>query len=81
MVIVFQIYNIFFRFIDENQWSRRQAELFIATQAALLLSDEQSAHTPIELNEKIRNLLKSNPDLAEAVSCMFIKCIYDIYNM
>lgn len=58
--------------MDENQWSRRQAELFIATQAALLASDEQGAHSPVELNDKIKNLLKSNPDLAEAVSnCLF----------
>lgn len=56
--------------MESNQWSRRQAELFIATQAALIQSDEQSAYTPIELNQKITSLLKSNPDLAEAVCCL-----------
>ncbi|XP_018335499.1 anaphase-promoting complex subunit 5 isoform X2 [Agrilus planipennis] len=51
---------------DKDQWSRRQAELFIASQAALLSNNEGKALNPKELQFHIRNLLKSNPDLAEA---------------
>lgn len=61
------IFLYIFRYIDDNQWSKKQADLFIATQSALLQMDEKSAHTPIELNRKIRELLRCNPDLAEAV--------------
>lgn len=56
------------RHANKDQWSRRQAELFIATQAALLTSNEQEALKPPELHNHITNLLKTNPDLAEAVS-------------
>lgn len=52
----------------QEQWSRRQAELFIATQAALLSANEEKALKPAELQKRISNLLQSNPELAEAVS-------------
>lgn len=60
-------YSNVYRFTKSDHWSRRQAELFIATQAALLSNNEEAAQTPVELSKQIRNLLKSNPDLAEAV--------------
>lgn len=56
------------RFTKSDEWSKRQAELFIATQSALLANNESAALSPTELNKQINNLLKSNPDLAEAVS-------------
>ncbi|KAJ8919973.1 hypothetical protein NQ315_006503 [Exocentrus adspersus] len=49
-----------------EQWSKRQAELFIATQAALLENKESSALSPPELQKRISSILKSNPDLAGA---------------
>ncbi|XP_008190332.1 anaphase-promoting complex subunit 5 [Tribolium castaneum] len=51
---------------NRNQWSRRQAELFIATQAALLTNNEEKALPPQELHNRISNLLQSNRSLAEA---------------
>lgn len=48
-------------------WSRRQAELFIARQATLLQNNESAALDPPVLQEKIRQLLKANPEHAEAV--------------
>ncbi|KAJ8948335.1 hypothetical protein NQ318_019320 [Aromia moschata] len=49
-----------------EQWSRRQAELFIATQAALLANNEGKALSPPELQKRISSILKSNPDLSGA---------------
>ncbi|CAH1158814.1 unnamed protein product [Phyllotreta striolata] len=49
-----------------EQWSRRQAELFIATQATLLLNNENKALSPPDLQKRIGNILKSNPDLSGA---------------
>ncbi|XP_066256447.1 anaphase-promoting complex subunit 5 isoform X2 [Euwallacea similis] len=53
-------------YIEEKQWSRRQAELFLATQAALVQNNEDKALSPQDLQTRISNILKSNPDLAEA---------------
>ncbi|KAK9882007.1 hypothetical protein WA026_018860 [Henosepilachna vigintioctopunctata] len=50
----------------KNLWTRRQAELFIATQAALLESNEEKAMRPKDLQNIISNILKTNPNLAEA---------------
>ncbi|XP_054724670.1 anaphase-promoting complex subunit 5-like [Uloborus diversus] len=46
--------------------SQKQAEFFIAQQAALLQMNEGSALSPFELQEKIKELLKGNPELYEA---------------
>ncbi|KAG5897864.1 hypothetical protein JTB14_024896 [Gonioctena quinquepunctata] len=51
---------------NREQWSRRQAELFIATQAALLANNEGKALQPPELLRRINSILKSNPDLSGA---------------
>ncbi|KAK4872855.1 hypothetical protein RN001_014884 [Aquatica leii] len=51
---------------NRDQWSKRQAELFIASQAALLSNNEEKAFSPKDLGKHIKNLLKTNPDLAEA---------------
>ncbi|KAG8201693.1 hypothetical protein JTE90_012757 [Oedothorax gibbosus] len=45
--------------------SQRQAEFFIAQQAALLQINESSALSPIELQQKIKELVKGNPELFE----------------
>ncbi|XP_045463070.1 anaphase-promoting complex subunit 5 [Harmonia axyridis] len=52
--------------MEKDMWTRRQAELFIATQAALVESNEGKAMNPKELQKVIANILKTNPDLAEA---------------
>lgn len=54
--------------IESLRCSRRQAELFIATQAALLKVNDAEALSPLDLQEKIRQLLKNNPGFSEAVS-------------
>nr|CAI5862934.1 unnamed protein product [Callosobruchus analis] len=51
---------------NKETWSRRQAELFIATQAALLSNNEGKALPPQELHKRITNILESNPDLVGA---------------
>ncbi|KAF7285981.1 hypothetical protein GWI33_008285 [Rhynchophorus ferrugineus] len=59
-------------YIDEKQWSRRQAELFLATQAALLQHNDYKALEPQELQSIISSILNSNPDLAEAHFLSFL---------
>ncbi|KAK9729719.1 Anaphase-promoting complex subunit 5 [Popillia japonica] len=51
---------------NRDQWSRRQAELFIATQATLLTNNPENALSPVELHKQLRNLLRTNSDLPEA---------------
>ncbi|CAH0545836.1 unnamed protein product [Brassicogethes aeneus] len=50
----------------QEQWSRRQAELFIATQAELLSNNVEKAMNPVDMQKTIASLLKSNPRLSEA---------------
>ncbi|CAH1119671.1 unnamed protein product [Phaedon cochleariae] len=57
---------------DQEQWSRRQAELFIATQAALLSNNEGKALPPPELQKRISSILKSNPDLSGAHFLLYL---------
>ncbi|XP_019755632.2 anaphase-promoting complex subunit 5 isoform X1 [Dendroctonus ponderosae] len=57
---------------EDKPWSRRQAELFLCTQAALYENDESRALNPQELQAKITSMLKSNPDLAEAHFMSFL---------
>ncbi|XP_065156615.1 anaphase-promoting complex subunit 5-like [Atheta coriaria] len=49
-----------------RDWTQRQAELFIATQSALIANNEGKALSPNELHKYIKSLLKSNPDLSAA---------------
>lgn len=55
-------------YLNRDKWSRRQAELFIASQAKLLNACEEKACNPKDLNKHITNILKSNPCLSAAVS-------------
>ncbi|XP_060520382.1 anaphase-promoting complex subunit 5 [Cylas formicarius] len=59
-------------YANETVWSRRQAELFLATQATLLQNNEEKALSPEELQNKISSILKSNPELAEAHFMSFL---------
>lgn len=47
-------------------YSQKQAEYFISRQGFLLKHNENEALTPIKLQERITDMLKSNPDIAEA---------------
>ncbi|XP_063313054.1 anaphase-promoting complex subunit 5 [Pelobates fuscus] len=46
--------------------SQKQAEYFLSQQASLLKNDESKAFTPVLLQKELNNLLKFNPDFAEA---------------
>ncbi|KAJ1093145.1 hypothetical protein NDU88_006253 [Pleurodeles waltl] len=46
--------------------SQKQAEYFLSHQASLLKNDENKALTPASLQKDLNNLLKFNPDFAEA---------------
>uniref|UniRef100_A0A1A8EEE8 Anaphase-promoting complex subunit 5 n=1 Tax=Nothobranchius kadleci TaxID=1051664 RepID=A0A1A8EEE8_NOTKA len=46
--------------------SQKQAEYFLARQAYLLKNDENKALKPAVLQEELNNMLKFNPDFAEA---------------
>ncbi|XP_010130999.1 PREDICTED: anaphase-promoting complex subunit 5 isoform X2 [Buceros rhinoceros silvestris] len=46
--------------------SQKQAEYFLSQQASLLKNDETKALTPVSLQKELNNLLKFNPDFAEA---------------
>ncbi|KAM8961603.1 anaphase-promoting complex subunit 5 isoform 2-T2 [Pelodytes ibericus] len=46
--------------------SQKQAEYFLSQQASLLKNDESKAFTPVSLQKELNNLLKFNPDFAEA---------------
>ncbi|PSN35870.1 Anaphase-promoting complex subunit 5 [Blattella germanica] len=56
-------------------WSRRQAELFIAQQATLIQTNELAALPPPELQDRIRELLRANPEYAEAHFLSYLNCL------
>ncbi|XP_066952222.1 anaphase-promoting complex subunit 5 isoform X1 [Macrobrachium rosenbergii] len=58
-----------------NHSTRQQAELFISRQATLLQINETAALPPQKLQEKIRQLVQHNPDLAEAHYLSYLNCI------
>jgi len=66
------IFYLLIRGSESFQWSRKQAELFIAQQAALLQSSEPHAMPPAQLQTTISQILKDNPNYADAV-------IYSLY--
>ncbi|XP_022921180.1 anaphase-promoting complex subunit 5 [Onthophagus taurus] len=60
---------------NKNQWSRRQADLFISTQAGLLAHDQTRALNPVELHKQLRSLLETNPDISEAYFLSYLNCL------
>lgn len=52
--------------MDSGFFSHKQAEYFIARQGFLLQHNENEALSPGKLQEKITDMLRSNPDMAEA---------------
>lgn len=51
---------------SQGPLSQKQAEYFLARQAYLLKNDENKALKPAALQEELNNMLKFNPDFAEA---------------
>ncbi|XP_076090764.1 anaphase-promoting complex subunit 5-like [Mytilus galloprovincialis] len=52
--------------VDGGFFSYKQAEYFISRQGFLLQHNENEALSPAKLQEKITDMLRSNPDMAEA---------------
>ncbi|KAF0022291.1 hypothetical protein F2P81_025467 [Scophthalmus maximus] len=52
--------------LSRGPLSQKQAEYFLARQAYLLKNDENKALKPAALQEELNNMLKFNPDFAEA---------------
>uniref|UniRef100_A0A673CH96 Anaphase-promoting complex subunit 5 n=1 Tax=Sphaeramia orbicularis TaxID=375764 RepID=A0A673CH96_9TELE len=52
--------------LSKGPLSQKQAEYFLARQAYLLKNDENKALKPAALQEELNNMLKFNPDFAEA---------------
>ncbi|XP_066544877.1 anaphase-promoting complex subunit 5 [Amia ocellicauda] len=61
--------------------SQKQAEYFLARQAYLLKNDENKALKPVALQEELNNMLKFNPDFAEAHYLSYLNSmrVQDIY--
>ncbi|XP_012671450.1 anaphase-promoting complex subunit 5 [Clupea harengus] len=61
--------------------SQKQAEYFFARQAYLLKNDENKAMTPAVLQNELNNILKFNPDFAEAHYLSYLNSmrVQDIY--
>ncbi|XP_057213337.1 anaphase-promoting complex subunit 5 [Triplophysa rosa] len=68
---------------DETQGplSQKQAEYFLARQAYLLKNDENKAMSPAKLQDELNNILKFNPDFAEAHYLSYLNSmrVQDIY--
>lgn len=61
--------------VQSGHSTRQQAELFISQQTSLLQFNETAALSPPELQEKIRQLVRQNPDLAEAHYLSYLNCV------
>ncbi|XP_035391970.1 anaphase-promoting complex subunit 5 [Electrophorus electricus] len=61
--------------------SQKQAEYFLARQAYLLKNDENKAMRPATLQEELNNILKFNPDFAEAHYLSYLNSVrvQDLY--
>uniref|UniRef100_A0A0A9Y630 Anaphase-promoting complex subunit 5 n=4 Tax=Lygus hesperus TaxID=30085 RepID=A0A0A9Y630_LYGHE len=56
-------------------WSRRQAELFMAQQAKHLMEDPKSALPPPDLQNKLKDVIRTNPEQAEAHFLSYLNCL------
>ncbi|KAL4219240.1 Anaphase-promoting complex subunit 5 [Mactra antiquata] len=61
------------RKLTEN--SQRQTEYFILQQVCLLQHNQKEALSPTDLQDKIMEMLKSNPDIAEAHFLSYMNCL------
>ncbi|XP_075424340.1 anaphase-promoting complex subunit 5 isoform X2 [Ascaphus truei] len=62
--------------------SQKQAEYFLSQQASLLKNDENQALPPFLLQKELNNLLKFNPDFAEAHYLSYLNSlrVQDVYS-
>jgi len=60
---------------DEKLMTRRQADLFIARQANLLMHSEGHALPPIHLQKELNLILRSNPGLSEAYFLSYLNSL------
>ncbi|XP_021268988.1 anaphase-promoting complex subunit 5 isoform X2 [Numida meleagris] len=62
--------------------SQKQAEYFLSQQASLLKNDETKALTPVSLQKELNNLLKFNPDFAEAHYLSYLNSlrVHDVFS-
>uniref|UniRef100_A0A1B0D8Q4 Anaphase-promoting complex subunit 5 n=1 Tax=Phlebotomus papatasi TaxID=29031 RepID=A0A1B0D8Q4_PHLPP len=58
-----------------SRWSRRQTELFVAQQCALLQSNETKALNPRELQAKLAEIIKDNPLYSHAHFLNYMNCV------
>uniref|UniRef100_A0A8C5BMA2 Anaphase-promoting complex subunit 5 n=1 Tax=Gadus morhua TaxID=8049 RepID=A0A8C5BMA2_GADMO len=67
--------------ISRGPLSQKQAEYFLAKQAYLLKNDDNKALRPAKLQEELNNMLKFNPDFAEAHYLNYLNSmrVQDIY--
>lgn len=63
------------RDVPVGLWSRRQAELFIAQQARLITDNPQQALPPQQLQTKLRDVIATNPEHAEAHFLSYLNCL------
>ncbi|XP_041978762.1 anaphase-promoting complex subunit 5 [Aricia agestis] len=62
-------------FLEECQWSRKQAELFTAQQANLLQINEQKALPPKQLQKTIMQIINDIPEYPDIHFLSFLNCI------
>uniref|UniRef100_A0A8C2UC67 Anaphase-promoting complex subunit 5 n=1 Tax=Coturnix japonica TaxID=93934 RepID=A0A8C2UC67_COTJA len=62
--------------------SQKQAEYFLSQQASLLKNDETKALSPVSLQKELNNLLKFNPDFAEAHYLSYLNSlrVHDVFS-
>ncbi|CAL8343307.1 unnamed protein product [Lota lota] len=67
--------------VSRGPLSQKQAEYFLAKQAYLLKNDDNKALRPAALQEELNNMLKFNPDFAEAHYLNYLNSmrVQDIY--
>nr|CAD7459333.1 unnamed protein product [Timema tahoe] len=56
-------------------WSKKQAELFVSQQAALIQNNEPAAMPPLELHEKLQSVLQANSENASAHFLSYLNCL------
>ncbi|KAK9500422.1 hypothetical protein O3M35_001692 [Rhynocoris fuscipes] len=71
----FELSDIEKRDIPVGLWSKRQAELFIAQQARLITDNPEQALPPQQLQIKLRDVIATNPEHAEAHFLSYLNCL------
>lgn len=67
--------NLLSKYTKVRSWSPRQAELFIAQQVNLLSTNESVALDPPSLQQKLRDILRANPDHFDVHYLSYLNCL------